>query len=220
MQGGRGNAMASTTITTTNPVNLVATTLSGATSLAEKDRLTALIAEADDELALVVPAIETLEQQLNSLSEMLGQLKQKQQRLLALKAGLAPLVLGVIPKAITESLSPAKPNRKADTPLLPINSAGVFLPELAFEQVTTLLKRTDSINYALFKAVVYAGGTATTQQMRAFLAEQGTIVPKTGESFSQVPLSAISARAAYLVRRGVLRLVGSGCYMSCLGWDV
>ena len=205
-------------------------------SLAASERLEALLVEAEAELAELAPQIEQLAQAL----EQLQALKQKRQRLLGLKSSLSALLLPtatkptVVPlqqvQASAEKTQPAgvsnpeknSPKNKAikrQLPLLPPSSDGMFLPELAFKQGDTILKRKDSINYEIFRAIVYQGGQATTEQIRQYLVEQGVTVPKTGETFETVTLSEISARVSYLVKHGIARPVGGGCYLSCFGWD-
>jgi hypothetical protein len=206
-------------------------------SLAASERLEALLTEAEAELAELAPQIEQLEQAL----EQLQALKQKRQRLLGLKSSLSALLLPTTNKATVVALHQTtfiqeQPNQasealaltknavknktiKRQLPLLPPSSDGMFLPELAFKQGDTILKRKDSINYEIFRAIVYQGGQATTEQIRQYLIEQGVTVPKTGETFETVTLSEISARVSYLVKHGIARSVGAGSYLSCFGWD-
>ena len=206
-------------------------------SLAASERLEALLTEAEAELAELAPQIEQLEQAL----EQLQALKQKRQRLLGLKSSLSalllphnhkPTVVAIQPQTIAQESTMASadsPNLtkpvvknkpiKRQLPLLPPSSDGMFLPELAFKQGDTILKRKDSINYEIFRAIVYQGGQSTTEQIRQYLVEQGVTVPKTGETFETVTLSEISARVSYLVKHGIARPVGGGCYLSCFGWD-
>jgi hypothetical protein len=213
-------------------------------SLSTSERLEDLLAEAQAELLQLAPQIEQLEEAVVQLHA----LKQKRQRLLGLKSSLSALLLPTHqqatmmaalpqPLAATEeeralcasvaplNNTPSKPMGKINKaikrqlPLLPPTSDGVFLPELAFKQGDTILKRKDSINYEIFRAIVYQGGQASTQQIRQYLMEQGVTVPKTGELFETVTLSEISARVSYLVKHGIVRSIGAGRYLSCFGWD-
>lgn len=197
-------------------------------SLADTPRLEALLQEAEAELAHITPHLTTLEATLNQVQAQVGELKQKRQRLLGLTSSLSALL---VPASVNAGNSHTAPNAekiketqkpksvKRQLPLLPPSSDGVFLPALAFKQGDTILKRKDSINYEIFRAIVYQGGQATTEQIRQYLVEQKVVIPKTGETFETVSLSEISARVSYLVKHGIVRSVGTGSYLSCFGWD-
>jgi hypothetical protein len=187
-----------------------------ATSLADPSRLTALLAEAQQELAQLTPQIEALEAGLQQLPT----LKQQQHRLLALTHSLGLLLN---PQQATNK--PFASPTKAKTPrhrvlsALPTEQWGVFIPELAFEQANETLKRKNTINYEIFKAIVYQGGIATTDDIKAFLVAQQVRLPQTGETVEGLGLSAISARAAYLVKHGLVELVEAGRYLCKVGWE-
>jgi hypothetical protein len=207
--------------------------LSVGVSLADTPRLEALLQEAEAELAHITPQLTALEATLNQVQAQVGELKQKRQRLLGLTTSLSALL--VPSSAVVVSVHNANSHRlpngekiqetqkpksvKRQLPLLPPSSDGVFLPALAFKQGDTILKRKDSINYEIFRAIVYQGGQATTEQIRQYLIEQKVVIPKTGETFETVSLSEISARVSYLVKHGIARSVGTGSYLSCFGWD-
>ena len=107
---------------------------------------------------------------------------------------------------------------KSNPPILSSLPAGAFLPELAFHQADSLLKRKSSINYDLFRAIVFNGGQASTEQIRQYLIEHRIKQPASGESFDDVELTDISARVNYLVRKGLVKAEGRGVFSSCLGW--
>jgi hypothetical protein len=96
---------------------------------------------------------------------------------------------------------------------------GVFLPELAFKQAEAYLPRKDSLNYALFKAIVLQGGRATTEQVHQYAIEQELCLPKTGEPIAGLSLSDMSSRINYLVRKGIVEAVGTGVFQACVGWQ-
>jgi hypothetical protein len=215
---------------TTLPV--VTEDVSAGISLADTPRLEALLQEAQTELAHITPQLMTLELTLNQVQAQVGELKQKRQRLLGLTSSLSALLVpSPVASCVNDANSHHIPNAekiketqkpksvKRQLPLLPPSSDGVFLPALAFKQGDTILKRKDSINYEIFRAIVYQGGQATTEQIRQYLVEQKVVIPKTGETFETVSLSEISARVSYLVKHGIARSVGTGSYLSCFGWD-
>ena len=105
-------------------------------------------------------------------------------------------------------------------PALPAGMAGkMFIPDLAFREVNTVLRRRDSLNYELFRAIVFNGGMATTDNIKAYLVENRIKQPASGDSFENVELTDISSRINYLVRKGVVIPDGRGQFISSLGWS-
>ena len=94
-----------------------------------------------------------------------------------------------------------------------------FYPDKAFEAAKTLLPRRDSINYELFRGLVFAGGQATTQQLHEYLVEHQIRMPNSGETFDQVGLTQISSRINYLIRKGLAESVGRGQFRLTVGWE-
>ncbi|MEM0952466.1 MAG: hypothetical protein AAGI66_10060, partial [Cyanobacteria bacterium P01_H01_bin.74] len=93
-----------------------------------------------------------------------------------------------------------------------------FIPERAFEAVKTTLRRQESINYQLFKAIVLAGGKARTEEIKAYLIENNIVQPASGENFEAVPLTDISSRVSYLVRKNLVEVVQRGVFQVTVGW--
>jgi hypothetical protein len=96
---------------------------------------------------------------------------------------------------------------------------GVFIPELALQEASTLLRRKNSINYELFRAIVLNGGRADTQTVKRYLLEHDIRQPGSGENFERVALTDISSRVNYLVRKGVVTSDGHGSFVSRFGWS-
>ena len=194
--------------------------------IASTDRMEDLLAETERELERIQPQIEKLEKQLEKLSE----LKRTKQKLITLKLSIKSILSNfsesgsvnvVMPADFTETkeFSPAKVANKMSVVTKPDTySTKTFLPDLAFEQVNTILKKTTSLNYELFRAVVFSGGRATTEQIKAYLVENDIRQPGSGQSFEQVELTDISARIHYLVRKDVVEPDGRGGFISKLGW--
>lgn len=188
-------------------------------TLASPERLGELLKQTEKELSELQPRIEELEAAVQELRE----LKLAKQRLLTLKMSLSTLL-----DNITSDMSVEKSHREngEDHPELEtkvftfeeLSALKSFHPDVAFKQVDAYLKQKNSTNYEMFKAVVFNGGKASTEEIKQFLVESGTRQPQTGEGFEDVPLTEISSRANYLVRKGVLRSMGRGTFYSALGW--
>lgn len=208
--------------------------------ISSSNRLEDLLAETEAELAHIEPQIEKLEKQLEKLRE----LKLAKQKLITFKLSIksilsnysnheVSLATDEMPyKGITGSDALSQASRftpmalnYGGTPTLsrlpqPLSLPGTFIPEQAFSQANTVLRRKNSLNYELFRAIVFNGGHATTEQIKAYLVENGVSQPASGEGFEFVELTDISSRVNYLVRKGLVNPDGRGNFVSCLGWVV
>ncbi len=207
-------------------------------NISSTERLKAMLDEAEKELDLIQPKIDKLELQLQKLKE----LKLAKQKLITLKLSVQSILsnfsdfksIDIEAKDNLKHYS-SKPSElnlnttqqelktkenivKSSRPTLTTLPAGAFLPELAFQQADQRLKRKSSINYDLFRAIVYSGGQANTEQIRQYLIEHQIKQPASGDSFESVELTDISARVNYLVRKGLVKAEGRGVFSSCLGW--
>ncbi len=188
-------------------------------ALASTERLEALLQEAENELSALQPRIDELEAQIQELKK----LKLEKQRLLTLKMSLSALLeSSTKDNALDDTTSYELANSAShETKLYDFNELSTlktFHPEAAFKQVDQILKQKNSLNYEMFKAVVFNGGKASTEQIKAYLVECGARQPQTGEGFEEVPLTEISSRANYLVRKGILRPMDRGMFYATLGW--
>lgn len=209
-------------------------------NIASTDRLEELLEETELELESLQPKIDKLEKQLEKLKE----LKLAKQKLITLKLSIKSILsnfseskVGSILQTINdEKLSNSSGQNKLSEVLstsqkssftsLPAKQKlsqaetpeGNFLPELAFNQVNTVLRKKTSINYDLFRAIVFNGGSANTEEIKQYLVENKVKQPASGEGFEAVELTDISSRVNYLVRKGIVRPDGRGTFISCLGW--
>jgi hypothetical protein len=210
--------------------------------ISSTQRLEALLSESEQELEALEPQIEKLEKQVEKLKE----LKLAKQKLITLKLSIKSILSNfssssknetstqIIEKEFrhllstktsqkefsTSHFSPIPNNevltRYATVPMAKSN--GTFLPESAFQEVDMVLKRKNSINYELFRAIVFKGGKASTEAIKHYLVEHRIKQPGNGESFDTVELTDISSRINYLVRKGVVEPDGRGNFVSRLGW--
>jgi len=206
-------------------------------NISSTERLQEMLQETERELEIIQPKIDRLELQLQKLKE----LKLSKQKLITLKLSVQSILSNFseqrmpdkntklyneIDKTKLEELSlkttvklpEAKLIAKPKNMLDPLMKNGTFLPERAFAEADEILKRKQSINYDLFRAVVFSGGCASTEQIRQYLIENNIKQPASGENFENVPLTDISARINYLVRKGVVKPGERGTFLSCLGW--
>lgn len=201
-------------------------------AITSEDRLSEMLAETEKELDVLQPKIERLEKQL----EKLQSLKQEKQKLITLKLSIKAILdnfHGEVPPVSTESITtlPITVPRTGQTPqtlAVPVTPRikekaitlpeGVFIPENAFEAVDTILKRKQSVNYEMYRAVVYKGGRATTEDIRDYLVENQVALPGTGQLFDTISLSELASRINYLIRKGVLSSPGRGLYQTVHGW--
>jgi hypothetical protein len=200
--------------------------------ISSTDRLTKLLEETERELEMLQPQIEKLEKQVDKLKK----LKLAKQKLITLKLSLNSIIsnfsedetLGSATRVIEDNLSNVlelkrrhsnftssigtKPSSKK------AEISGTFLPDIAFDQVNGILRKKSSINYDLFRAIVFNGGKASTEEIKAYLVENSIRQPASGEGFDAVELTDISSRVNYLVRKGVVKPDGRGTFISTLGW--
>jgi hypothetical protein len=114
--------------------------------------------------------------------------------------------------------TPQKRGRKApDVTSIPLPE-GVFIPDVALEQAKQYIKQPGTLNHNIFKAIVYSGGRATSEQVRNYLVNNDIRLPKTNQSFDEVPLAKIATKITYLAKQGMVDQV-KGIYTSKLGWQ-
>jgi len=191
-------------------------------SIADAGRLQQLLDEVEQELEVLTPKIDALEAQLSELQT----LRATRQRLLTLKLSLTPLLQPELLNGPTTSARTHESNVVSSNAPYPLASAlpslaarpGTFLPDEAMARVNDILKRPGSLNYELYRAIVLAGGRASTEQIRHYLIEHNIARPHQGEAFAEVSLSNISSRVNYLVRKGAVQSVGNGVFQTIFGW--
>ncbi len=197
-----------------------------AKSITSEKRLEEMLEEAEAELEKIQPQIEKLEKQ----ADKLRQLKLAKQKLITLKLSLKSILENFSKNKVEPSIllsgSPELRNLMAgressvrlSTSQSTENASKIFLPDLAFSEVDRILRKKTSMNYEIFRAIVFNGGKATTEQIKAYLVENGITQPTTGEGFENVELTDISSRTNYLVRKGLVSPDGRGLFISNLGW--
>lgn len=189
-------------------------------NLANPDKLKEILSQAEQELSEIQPRIDELEAMQTELRE----LKLAKQRLLTLKMSLSALIDNVtLDKVQANPSSDHESYLNEETNAQPVefselSTSKTFDPEKAFQDVDQVLKQKNSLNYQMFKAVVFKGGKASTEEIKDYLVQIEAKQPQTGESFQDAPLSDISSRANYLVRKGVLRSADRGLFFTPLGW--
>jgi hypothetical protein len=200
------------------------TSLKGITSA---KRLEETLEEIDLELESLQPKIEKLEKELEKLKE----LKLTKQKLITLKLSIKSIVDNFSQKKETSFLFEEEGShlstsqteklekRQAEASETSFYAEQVFLPDQAFTEANQVLKQKTSLNYEIFRAIVFHGGRATTEQIKTYLVENSVTQPTTGEGFEQVGLTDISSRVNYLVRKGIVRAAGKGLFISSLGWE-
>jgi hypothetical protein len=212
-------------------------------TLASTDRLEGLLAETDKELASLEPRIERLQRQV----EKLHSLRLQRQKLIAFKLSVKSILSGftdltVIAEAYDEhpDKSPGYQQMLADSQRGPSSTGTVypasypaaytpvyqafdnndiFIPEMAFNGVSNVLRRKETLNYELFRAVVLNGGRADSHAVKQYLVEHDVRLPGSGERFDAVPLSNIASRLHYLVRKGIIAQESRGSFVSRYGWQ-
>lgn len=204
------------------------------------NRLESLLEETEQELERLGPQIEKLERQV----EKLRQLRLEKQKLITLKLSLQSILENysdskVSPEndfALDNYLSYGATTANALPPTLAgwqrvpsapaynlpqgRHQAGTFIPDRAFQQVNQVLRKRNSLNYELFRAIVFNGGQASTEQIKQYLVDHQITQPASGQGFEAVELTDISSRVNYLVRKGLVNPDGRGNFVSCLGWLV
>lgn len=189
------------------------------TSLVADANLSELHTNVANELAELQPKIDELEAAL----EQLHDLKQQKQKLIALKLSLESILnqptapvkpYATLPMGNGNSPAPlAAPHRLDDFQLKS------FYPDQAITDTEHLLPRKESLNYQLFRAIVYYGGKATTEEIRQYLIDNQITYPTTGQTFDEIGLSQVSSRVNYLIRKGIVQSLGSGRFASNYGWS-
>jgi len=214
--------------------------------ITSENRLNDMLTETEAELAKLQPKIEKLEAQLERLKTLKLE-KQKLITLrLSIKAILEnfhnnpPNVDDILALSAVEtpvytqpgslprygySAYTAPPSMETrsipslKTPTISVaNPSPIFIPDAAFAAVAEILKRKQSINYEIYRAVVYKGGRATTEDIRDTLVQNNVPVPGTGALFDTISLSELASRIHYLVRKGVLTVGQRGVYQCVYGW--
>lgn len=193
-------------------------------SITSKDRLENLVKEASKELETITPEIEYLEECVAKLTE----LKERKHKLTSLIINLKSILpkqkltsLNVEDASIsllkhTNNLRRKSVNKiSIDT----INGRKVFVPEVALYDVKNLLRTRNNINYEIYKAIVFNTGEATTEEIKHYLVKNNIKRPKTSDGFADVPLSEISSRVNYLVRKNLLITTSAGNYSTVYGWE-
>lgn len=188
-------------------------------SIVDSSRLAQMVQEAEEELGKIQPRIDELE----SLADELRDLKLAKQKLLTLKMSLSTMIDNATKdEVLVESELVISRNWQTEENKLynfsELSASKSFRPDEAFRQVDQILKQKQSLNYEMFKAVVFNGGKASTEEIRTFLVEHKVQQPQTGEGFENVPLTEISSRANYLVRKGILHPMDRGVFYTHLGW--
>ena len=193
-------------------------------SLANDDRITEIIQEAEEELARLQPEISYLEQCVKKLQD----LKTQQFKLISLKTSLKSLIkIGDVNKLNTISTlnnyvnNDVKFSQDHVTSMTNIDTTkqNIFLLDQAISEVKNHLRTKNNLNYEIFKAVVYNSGQATTEEIKDYLIENNIKQPKTGKPFNDVELKEISSRTNYLVRKNILVSVAPGLFRSVFGWS-
>jgi hypothetical protein len=213
-------------------------TLKNPQKISSASRLEDLLHETELELEQLEPQIEKLEKQI----EKLRQLKLAKQKLITLKLSIKSILvnysedkvstLGLNGLESDSTLSASEyalrdagldsgflnQRRLITRPPQPRCLPGTFIPDMAFSQVNEVLRRKNSLNYDLFRAIVFNGGQANTDQIKQYLLDHDIRQPSSDEGFESVELTDISSRVNYLVRKGLVNPDGRGNFVSCLGW--
>ncbi len=189
-------------------------------SIADSASITSLLTQVEKELALLEPALESL----HKLQQLLHETRQKKQRLVSLRLSLQSLLStqqtpSLPHNALHNGVTPLLPRYSEGTMGTAMARFGTFYPDKAFEAAKTSLPRRDSINYELFRGLVFAGGQATTQQLLDYLVEHQVRMPNSGDTFEDVGLTQISSRINYLIRKGLAESVGRGQFRLTVGWE-
>jgi chromosome segregation ATPase len=168
------------------------------------------------ELNQLQPKIDELEEALSQLQE----LKQQKQRLIALKLSLESIINQPQQAAhpLKQSYTSAPVAHQSTFNRLDDLQLKSFYPDEALAQIEHLLPRKDSLNYHFYKAIVYYGGKATTEEIRQYLIDNEITYPTTGQTFDDIGLSQVSSRVNYLIRKNIARSMGGGIFVSNYGW--
>lgn len=193
-------------------------------SITSKNRLETLVKEAEMELEIITPEIEYLEECVSKLDE----LKDRKHKLTSLIINLKSILPGQKLTSKNSSGASKSTSGHANNSRVPsvnkisidtMNGRKVFVPEVALSDVKNLLRTRNNINYEIYKAIVFNTGEATTEEIKYYLVKNNIKRPKTGDGFGDVPLSEISSRINYLVRKNLLITTSSGTYSTVYGWE-
>lgn len=188
----------------------------GIKSISSEKRLETMLKETEAELAMLQPRIEKLEKAQQELMT----LRQTKQKLITLKLSLQSILENYTEDSLETPLQPFvfSPTLSTRPPHM-LEASGTFFPNQAFEEAKHLLRRKNSLNYELFRAIVLKGGQATTEEIKDYLVKGNITQPNSGIGFESVPLTDISSRVNYLVRKGVVQSDGHGTFMVTVGWQ-
>ncbi len=198
-------------------------TLLDSGSITSIKRLETMYSETETELEKLKPQIEKLEKQMAKLRT----LKLTKQKLITLKLSLKSIIDNFTEdNASTENfLNSSQELRSFATGKIVSQqlsasdlASKLFLPDVAFTDVDQVLRKRTSLNYNIFRAIVFNGGRATTEQIKSYLVENQITQPTSNEGFENMGLTDISSRTNYLVRKGVVEPDGRGVFRSKLGW--
>ena len=184
-------------------------------SLADPEQLQQLYQQACDELDQLEPDLRQLEVDLAAMQQRYQTLKQNKQRLLTIKLSLHHLVK---PDDHAEAAETLPMDIKPVMPTTAVTHNDDFSADVAFHEINQRLRQRDSVNYEIFRAIVYQGGRANTEQVKQYLIEQNIRQPANGDDFKQVTLADISARVNYLVKKGLVTIEQRGQFKSVYGW--
>ena len=158
-------------------------------SISSEKRLNTMLKETEEELLKIEPEIEKLQKKMDRFQE----LKLTKQKLITLKLSLKSILsnyqndIDAQGKSVNnkQSLTSDKSLKytlpKNNTNNHPFPGA-LFLPDKAFEDSSRVLKRKNSLNYDIFKAIVFSGGQASTEEIRDYLIENDVKMPGSGKS--------------------------------------
>jgi len=196
------------------------------TSIADTTHLESLLQKAKSELSALQPQIDELESQLEKLRE----LKQQKQKLITLKLSIQSILNNFcnLPKnfnaeSLLSGTSTETIKNRLNRPITTTNItkpyfSGTFLPDVALDRAAQLLRKKNSLNMELFRAIVFNGGQAKTEAIKNYLVENRIALPGGGGFFEDIALTEISSRVNYLIRKGLVTSGGRGVFVSTLGW--
>lgn len=193
-------------------------------SITSNERLEKLVSEASEELDSITPEIEYLEECVVKLAE----LKERKHKLTSLIVNLKSILprqkqaqfdVKDVDEALLERKNILRQKRLNKISVDSINGRKIFVPEVALCDVKNILRTRNNINYEIYKAIVFNTGEATTEEIKHYLVKNNIKRPKTGEGFDDVPLSEISSRINYLVRKNLLISYSQGIYSTIFGWE-
>ncbi len=202
-----------------------------AASLTSPDKMQDILTAIEKELAVLQPEVDRLEEALLQLQS----LKATKQKLLTLRMSIRAIMENYHQdthasdentSASASFFAPSYAIRPVQQPVLPhyvlkgtAFEQQQFNPEAALSAAKDLLRQQYSINTILYQAIVECGGVATTEMIKHYLLENGIQQPASGLDFKDVPLSEISSRVNYLVRKGLVTSIRRGTFAAANGWD-